>query len=550
MSSPPNPCDATHLLLTNNPPTPLEAASLQHEVDILTSRIARARLELDKMEVDLQKRRAALSPIRQMPAELVSQIIRHVAWGVLHSVGRDALVRMSLVCKSWRDAALLCHSQWAGIHIEKSEVREPVAFDKIVSWYRRAGSLPKTLEFSLGSAGSTSCYCQDQDAMIMGEQCEFLNPTLARLLAEGPNLNHILLKITQPACVHNLLQAIKAIDPPTGRARPWDVVRRLELDFSDPDNMLWDDDEDPGHSFFKFLPQVSSFSLYMPSSFVVFDIESAEARGVPILVPPSLLQNLTSFTVECDWEGSHILDMLSNCPNVETLEIRLGGNDIFFNDNEVPASRVPLPRLHTLHLRELDNGSVDILNRIRTPILRNLQLGFRSPSPKSRHTADGDFRKTFEQFVKESTGEGTIRSLELKKAFVIPPMELADAIVLLPSLIRLALADFRFAFRDVLCALIKRKMRGDSERGGQCFSHLEELELVDYPVEISAADICGIVECLPFPKLRLTVIYSYFRRDINQVGAKEEDFLAFIYGQLRHGVSARLIARNSSNWLS
>lgn len=549
MSSSPTSCDTSHLLRSNTAPTPIEVASLQHEIDYLTSKITQARVELDTMEMNLQERKAALSPIRRIPLEVIAQIIRYVAWGVLHSPGRRELVRLTLVCKSWRNAALLCNEQWAGIHIEKDEIREPGAFDKIVSWYRRAGSLPKTLEFRLGR--SKHCYCDEADLEEISEatmECEFLHPTLIRLLTEGPAIDHILLVVTQTSCFRKLLRAIGAIDPPSDTARLWDAVRWLEIDFSDPDEVGWDDALDPAQSIFNYLPQINSFTLCLPLSYAVFEEDSTAARAVPLHVPPNLLQNLTSFTIQCDWEGRHILDMLPHCHNVQTLKIDIGGNDILStgddgSNQQAPASRVLLPRLHTLHLQGL--GTTCILNHFKTPMLRNLQLAFDFRFTGEPPIVDSDFHKTFEQFINDSSCAHTIRSLELKgqvRRVIGMPRVLADAITILPSLERLSFSEMTPYLKNLLNALTERVAKG-SEDGQPCLPCLRDLELLDVPFEMGISPISGLVDSLSSPSLRLTVVYKSFPLDN---GTQEEDDL--LGAICRSGVSVRVIPEERLEW--
>ena len=268
---------------------------------------------------------------------------------------------------------MLCYEHWKGIHIEEEDVREPGAFEKIVSWYGRAGRLPKTLEFFLGGDDGI-CECDG------GDDCRFLNPTLITLLKGGPTLDRLSLKISKPSCLFRLLDAIGARNTSPNIPLPWVNLRSIMLDFSDVDDVVWDDAERATDSFFNYLPQVTSLSLYMPGEDLVFHGDGDAALAASIHLPPSLLCNLTSFEVRCNWEGSHILRTLENCPQLEKLVIDLFGESFFHDsDPDTPPwvkraapPRLLLPRLHTLRLDSQQN--LHVLDHLKTPALCSLHL--------------------------------------------------------------------------------------------------------------------------------------------------------------------------------
>ncbi|TEB40215.1 hypothetical protein FA13DRAFT_1724442 [Coprinellus micaceus] len=498
-----------HILSTNNVPSSLEAASIKHGIEDLACKIRQTRTELEAMECQLRRHKAALSPIRRTPPEIIAQIIRFVAWGVLHSPGRQHLLWLSLVCRSWREAAMLCHEQWKGVHIEEKDVREPGAFEKIMCWYGRAGNLPKTLEFYLGG-NDANCECEGGEEGESGGRCRFLNPTLVRLLKDRPTLDHFFLRISKPSCLFKLLDAISARNPSPDIPLPWVNLRSLILDFSDIDYVEWDDAERAAHSVFNYLPRVTSLTLFMPVIYAVFREDTSAARDASIHLPPSLLGNLTSFEVRCDWEGSHILRMLEHCPQLEKLTIDLFGSNLVHDDMDplvrrAVTTRLLFPRLHTLKLES--QKTLCVLDYLKTPALRSLYFDvFHGTSGRQ---VDQGFCTTFDLFMKESNCGNTLRSLELINIHTLPT-GLAQSIVALRGLERLVLSQVSAILAQLLGSLASRVTEAAGSSDEPALPYLKDVALLKVPNHLAHQCILDFVRSLP-SQLNLTISYDTSR---------------------------------------
>ena len=179
----------------------------------------RSELELEE---DLRRHRAVLSPVRQIPVEVLGEILSHVfpPSCVLGVDGRNRLVNLSLVCKRWRDAALCSRQLWSGVELMPNDF----SFEKVVSWLARSGSTPKTLGVSLAFDDHHD-YCAQT-----GSICKSNSLLLAKLLTDGPALDHLSLKMVDTQCLRNLIDALhfyNILSKP--KARPWDSVRSLTM---------------------------------------------------------------------------------------------------------------------------------------------------------------------------------------------------------------------------------------------------------------------------------------------------------------------------------
>ncbi|KAF6754827.1 hypothetical protein DFP72DRAFT_1067978 [Ephemerocybe angulata] len=108
-----------HLLDSNVPPKPVEIPFVESRILDLVHRIS----ELRKLEQELERHRAILSPVRRIPGEVLGHIFTFLqpfenGEKVRTADGRKELVGLSLVCKLWHDATLCTHGLWTGLQIK------------------------------------------------------------------------------------------------------------------------------------------------------------------------------------------------------------------------------------------------------------------------------------------------------------------------------------------------------------------------------------------------------------------------------------------------
>ncbi|RXW24060.1 hypothetical protein EST38_g1758 [Candolleomyces aberdarensis] len=222
---------------------------------------------------------------------------------------------------------------------------------------------------------------------------------------------------------------------PNPRPRPWDTIRSLALTFVGE----WEDSPDPAQSAFCCIPpSVTSLQLHLPSS-----TDIGDAEDIPLHLPHSILERLTSFSITCDWEGNQLPMVLQHCVKVEDLKINFKGDrccewyDV--TDDTIQGfieSGLVLPKLRTLCLQEVKHQALDILYLLKTPKLTSLAVEF---SRYGENVYDHSFPKTLTHFITERSGcEATFRRLHLD-SFECEEGVLKSAMRALPSATHLTL---------------------------------------------------------------------------------------------------------------
>ncbi|KAF6745944.1 hypothetical protein DFP72DRAFT_855785 [Ephemerocybe angulata] len=355
-----------HLLNSNAVPNKLETATVQQEIDGLASKIAKAKSQHDRDVLEKQRKcyRAVLSPVRRMPCELLGEIFLLAVPLILHEDNRCAVLNLGRVCKMWREATLYARRLWSGLALEPYG---QMSYEEVVSWLNRAGNLPKSLEFD-PNCDYCDCY--------KGAYCNSTSPLLAKLLIEGPKIDHLTLSVLNTGCFQNWLRRFKLAGKES-TSRPWDTLRSLSLTVHQMVNSEWEDGPvAPSRSIFKSLPPVICLHLYLP------EVEPYYGDSTPgISIPKVFLKRLTEFTIECTWPGNHLIELLKGCVNVETLTIVFDGTTPFEDgDAELAAllkDPIRLPKVHTLRIQSVGPGA-EILRYLKTTSLTTLELGFAS----------------------------------------------------------------------------------------------------------------------------------------------------------------------------
>ncbi|KAF6748511.1 hypothetical protein DFP72DRAFT_1074130 [Ephemerocybe angulata] len=470
--------DLSRILRSNDAPTPIETTSIRSEVEIIIGKISLLHAELQGLEEQLRERQGALSPVRRLPPEILAEIFSSSVEGILDSEGRDALLDLGLVCKNWRRASLGSHRLWASISVDRHQCNE-TSYQKIVAWLNRSGDLPKTFMFD--HIDLDYCECEDHDPAE--EPCQMSNPALIKLLSVGPKLHKLVLRCSSHLCFRTLLENIGP-EPDLMNPRPWDTLQSLELELATADSSPWDEPLEASKSLFYHLPQVKSLELHIPWSSSAFEGDPSDTKTVALNVPPRLLQGLKAFTLHCDWQGSHILSMLQHCENLETLGVDFRGEALQYDEDDVlvhkfTASRLLLPKLHTIRLQYTTIENTAILDFLRAPSLRNLRLDMEY---SHAHQAV-EFQKPLLNFIKASNCERTLQSFHLQN-LSLPAMKLAHVLLDLPLLTTVIIdhrpLDGETFWRQMHYHALKSRRNGESPL---CLPRLQELQTLYVPVD-------------------------------------------------------------------
>ncbi|KAF5334296.1 hypothetical protein D9611_014159 [Ephemerocybe angulata] len=470
----------SRILWSNDVPIPIEATSIRSEVETITSRISVLRAELEGLENRLRQHHAALSPVRRVPPEIIAQIFSILVVGVLDSGGRDGLLDLGLVCKSWRRAALSSHRLWAGVSVDRHQCNE-TSYGKIVTWLNRSGDLPRTLTFDHITFDDCECEFEDSERE---EPCQMSNPALIKLLSVGPKLHTLVLQCSSQVCFRTLLESIGP-EPDLMNPRPWDTLQSLRLELSAAGSCPWDEPLEASESLFYHLPQVTSLNLHIPYSFTAFEEDLTHSRTVALNVPPRLLQGLKTFDLRCDWQGNHILAMLQHCENLETLIVDFRGEALQYDEDDIPIvhkisteSRLVFPNLRTLHLESTPD--IKLLDFLRAPSLRDLRFDMEY-DPEDLE--EFEFQEPLMRFLKVSNCQEKLQSLHLQN-LTISSIKLARIFLDLPSLTTVIIDRARFDantfWQQMQHFALKRIGTSDAPR---CLPHLRELQTFYMPVE-------------------------------------------------------------------
>lgn len=290
--------------------------------------------------------------------------------------------------------------------------------------------------------------------------------------------------------------------PPT-----WNTIRSFELDLNtDAHKVAWDDHPQEDESLFLWLPPVTSFSLILPSSSAIFDTPRS-ALWTSVDIPASILKNLTSFNIQCDWEANHILGFLQDCASLEHLEVTIDTSsdrpyELHADDSSlrpVDESPILLPALRSLRLRQLHN--VKILRFLKCPALVELKLEFKGSDQSTKPIPR--FNTTFQQFPKPCALR--IRSLTLKNRY-IKPDDLAETLHShIPLLQHLSINNMPNVLEPLfrsLKARFDKQMRSPLDRT-QTVALLHKLDLVATPTNFDFMVVSQFIDSLK-PLLRFS----------------------------------------------
>ncbi|KAJ2936453.1 hypothetical protein H1R20_g638, partial [Candolleomyces eurysporus] len=473
------------LLSSNDTPSSREAEEVKLEVTLLAEKVLQLRSQLEELEEDLRRYKAILSPIRKVPLEVLGAIFEMALPERTKQDYSSRVLKLCLVCKNWRDAAHLTRRLWSELHLSDDHIH----YRKIVNWFNRAGSLPKTLEVN------AKCGVR---YLSKPERCHLPGHDVSRLLTSGPSLHHLSLTCTSPRCFLKMVDALETFAPapsPYAEPRPFDAIQSLTLTFTG----AWVEPTNPSESAFHRIPtSVTSLQLCLPNHDEAFGYSNPESA--PLHLPPHLLMNLTAFSIGCDWEGGlQLATALGHCINVETLTIDFRDSITWWYDADEPsierfrADGLLLPKVRTLSLERATPASIAILELLKTPALETLNVHVSMFYEEMEVAEEYSLAADLHAFIKDrSQCEATFRSLRLE-CLEIQGEELKSLLQGLPTITHLVLDYVNVkpsSFNDVLAQLAVKRDR-------KFLPNLESLKIFGLPPQWAGDDtslICFLDE--------------------------------------------------------
>ncbi|KAF6747426.1 hypothetical protein DFP72DRAFT_919809 [Ephemerocybe angulata] len=383
----------SHLLSTNDPPT-------------------------------LAAYRSIVSPVRRLPSEIIGNFLDLAARGHDGHIEKARVAPFCLVSKAWRNSAIATLSLWRNVCID----RDKPPCKKVAAWLGRSGALTKTLRVDLRDRGQQLCCgkhsrnyeaadnnpdedegeeteleeeddededgsevegdddealdeseddSEDEDDEDTPRECIVAKMQLAKLLAEGPQLDMLVMTVSSTWCLRELLRSVRARVRSKGIS--WPGIPSLALRMV-ANGGYWAETQDPSASLFKYLPPGSLSSLSL-------DLILADALRLHnfyrINIPSSTLNSLTSLKIKTDLDGPQIARLLVHCVRLEQLYLEYAcpskfgaygwtAAPDFHTVLNLPA-RIHLPKLRTLQVDGIPEMTVGtILHFIRAPALVNL----------------------------------------------------------------------------------------------------------------------------------------------------------------------------------
>lgn len=333
------------------------------------------RKRLKVVEDRIFRKQAALSSARKLPLELLGRIFRDAVDVNGSYEYAQTLTNLVLVCKTWRDAAFATGRLWTTVQVvlPNEEVTNSAAV-----WLHRARGLPTSLEVCRRSGyKDTVCgFCTSNPI-----RCEVFSPVLINTLKDGPALSK--LKLTSPTCLRNLLFGAEsgAFGP-----APWNSLKLLEVYFDLNDRYRVLKAADPTPQTFLYLPPVASFIINLhygrePNL-------GPKSLKLPLQIPSTTLNALTTFSITCCWMGPQVLQVLQHCQNLENLALDIFDSHQTWNigdpDIDVPMLSNPgyitLPKVRDFSIAyTCSRTALRLLRWLRMPRLEALKVNWQRP---------------------------------------------------------------------------------------------------------------------------------------------------------------------------
>lgn len=337
----------------------------------------------------------SLTPIHDLPPEVLSHVFEIATAPGLTSESSKHLITLCLVCKAWRGAALAHPPLWSSLYVKARFT--PRVYDKVQAWFRRAGTLPKSL--AVHAPYHTNCwispsylerdlYTFDESAE-MRKVCEFAASYLAKQLIRGTRLDHLSLYCPSSSCLAWITKRLNLYNAAgAGETTPWDTLRSLRLAV----NSEWggpsyydDETQQAVDEMFRTLPPVTSLHVHLPEVEYLGHVDEQGSDLGKITISNASLTRLTRLTFDCDWHFETILDTIRPCLNLVVLTLHFKNSTLSYDPtpdsshSEFSANvkDVILPQLEILRIRQANPVVLQILRHFDTSILAELDVSFK-----------------------------------------------------------------------------------------------------------------------------------------------------------------------------
>lgn len=380
------------LTTTNAVPTSHEATVVQQQVEDLERQhrqlselLAHTQSRIQEVTNQLGLLKPVLSSIRRLPLEILGEIFLRVipTSKMRPSSYQKALTKLTLVCKSWRDAAYLTPRLWCNLWVRADA--PSLSFEYLKAWTSRAGRIPKNLEISLSNCGGVSWKESSSTRrggintdLCAGTHCLFANRAFAKLLKQTPGVwNAVTLKPPTSNCLRKFVSMMERTGPTVDTAA-WNYIQSFTLLASEW--RRWLAQEGLDHrllSNLSFIPtSITSLHLSLP------DVGGKGVWDQDLHIPPAVLERLTSLELQFqahEIESTlHLFSALGHCQSVHTLKIDFSNALVLWDEalEEFEQNGLVLPKLECLHFRQLRGESMWSLHLLKMPILREMSLSF------------------------------------------------------------------------------------------------------------------------------------------------------------------------------
>ncbi|KAJ3517892.1 hypothetical protein NMY22_g13863 [Coprinellus aureogranulatus] len=421
--------------------------ALKNRMDSLNHEIAERRAQLAELESELQGYRGAMSAIRRLPLDVLGGVFLCV------SPSPEEVVNIGLVCRRWREAALLTHRLWSKVVLKNPRELSEGSYARIVTWFNRSGATYRRLWIT-EACGRGAC--------APPNDCHLLNSMVVKLLTQGPGIDKLCLGCKERRCFRRLLKAISQVTSTDMEPQPWNAIRALKLAFDDASTwMTGDPPPQLQETTFCSLPSsITYLSLWLPSAYEAHEHFRTVAEFMGLEMPAPLLKGLTRLKISCDWKGGPIYP-------IKNLLRRRG---------IIPSSGISLRKLRILAFRNLVD--LEALTYLVTPALGEMDIDLERSSDHIMD--DKEIYGHFRRFLDRSKCRKTLHTLHLRRA-AFSPDGLAAIVLEFTSLNCLTLdrAELRwFQFWQILADKLwaSRAPRRDRDSGAMesTFSFLHQ----------------------------------------------------------------------------
>ncbi|TEB22380.1 hypothetical protein FA13DRAFT_1741038 [Coprinellus micaceus] len=416
----------SHLLCSNQAPSLLEVASLHHGITTITSRMHELHAEYQSLKDQLSRHRAALAPIRRIPAEVLNEIFNFALPSKRTFAAKEKLLKLRLVCRAWN---AISYTQWSRLQVTV-DLAKPFSASRIRSWFANGRNSRKALQLCLPSPLYRGCRCRNPPAT-----CWWADAALLELLGDMKSLNSLALAFPSPTCFENFRAALMLHTPSAQRV--WGSLTSLTL------NIQGSREKPARHSTL-----LTDLPLALKTLHLTLGGRMETEVPPRIDIPPNPFQSLTTLSVSCYWDSPFVLDVLRQCVAVEELHLRFGFREHSWTEI---VSEVVLPRARTLVLESIKPSPIlKILSRLRLPSLVSLEIDNLFIDNENRRMLGTIFQNL--QLLSCAERASTLRSLKVK-GLSLDSGTLANVLSGLPTLERVILSNSPFKVGGFLSTL-------------------------------------------------------------------------------------------------